>query len=264
MSRVEIDRERCARDGLCRLECPLSLLEADPDGFPVPGPRLEAACIGCGHCLAVCPKGCLRLNGLGQEDLAPAGKAPDVAPEALLEFMKSRRSVRHFADRPVPREVLAACLETARYAPSALNTQPAHYLVLTDRPVMAALSAACADVLRATGRSPDFLRAYDAGQDSILRGAPCLVVAHAKRDAPIPPATDCVIALAHLELAAHCLGLGACWAGILRHVVAAHAPARALLDLPEGHDMYGGLMLGYPRFPLRHLPPRRPLRVDWR
>jgi nitroreductase/NAD-dependent dihydropyrimidine dehydrogenase PreA subunit len=261
---LQIDRERCARDGLCVLECPLALLTADAEGWPGPGPRFEAACIGCGHCLAVCPRGCLRLDGRAQEGLPPAAAAPDVPPETLLEFMKSRRSVRHFSDRPVPRVVLEACLETARYAPSALNGQPAHFLVITDAAVIRALAEACADHLRASGRSPDFLRAFDAGQDSILRAAPCVVIAHARRDAPIPPATDCVIALSHLELAAHCLGLGACWAGILRYVVSVHAPARALLNLHDDHDMYGGLMLGYPRFALKHLPPRRPVDVVWK
>ncbi|WP_029456961.1 nitroreductase family protein [Solidesulfovibrio alcoholivorans] len=264
MSRVEIDRERCARDGLCVLECPLSLLETDIEGYPVPGPRLEAACIGCGHCLAVCPRGCLCLGGVAQESLAVATPVPDVSPGALVGFMQSRRSVRHFAARPVPRETLIACFEAARYAPSALNGQPAEFLVIEDKACIAALAAGCADLLRATGRSPDFLRAYDAGEDSILRHAPCLVLVHAPAEAPIPPATDCVIALAHLELAAHFHGLGACWAGILRYVASVHPPVRDLLALPDGHVMYGGLMLGYPRFSLRHLPPRKPLRVTWR
>lgn len=264
MPQLEIDRERCVRDGLCVLECPLTLLERDDTGYPVAGPRFEAACIDCGHCLTVCPKGCLRLSRRDQASLPLAGKVPDVPPEVLLDFMKARRSVRHFAERPVPRAVLEACLETARYAPSAMNMQPVHYLVLTGADSIHALAAACAAVLRATGRSPDFLRAYEAGEDSILRDAPCLVIAHARRDAPIPPATDCVIALAQVELAAHCLGLGACWAGILRHVAAVHEPTRELLGLPEGHEMYGGLMLGYPRFPIKRLPPRLPVRVEWR
>ncbi len=264
MPPVTIDRERCARDGLCVLECPLSLLETDAEGFPVPGPRLEEACIGCGHCLAVCPKGCLRLGEVDRSDLPAAPPAPDVPPEALVGVMTTRRSVRNFSDRPVPRPVLEACLEAARYAPSALNLRPAQFLVIQDASAIRDLAAGCAAFLRATGRSPDFLRAYDAGRDGILRRAPCLVVAHAPADAPIPPATDCVIALSHFELAAHFLGLGACWAGILRHVASVDQAVRERLALPDGHEMYGGLMLGYPRFSLTRLPPRLPLRVTWR
>lgn len=264
MPRLEIDRELCARDGLCALECPLTLIGIDPEGWPVAGPRFEGSCIACGHCLAVCPKGCLRLDGVGQDALPVAPPAPDVAPETLLGFMTARRSVRNFSRRPVPRPVIEACLDTARYAPSALNGQPTHFLVLQDADVIRALAERCADYLRETGRSPDFLLPFDAGRETILRDAPCLVIAHAASDAPIPPATDCVIALAHVELAAHALGLGACWAGILRAVAAVHAPVRELLDLPKGHAMYGGLMLGYPRFSLSHLPPRKPLRAQWR
>lgn len=264
MASLEIDRERCARDGLCALECPLSLIDIDETGYPVATAHLEASCIGCGHCAAVCPRGCLRVGGIDSDDLPDAPRAPDVLPEALCAWMTGRRSVRNFRDRPVPRGLIETCLETARYAPSALNGQPAEWLVMNDPAAIRTLAGLCADFLRATGTSPRFVEPFDAGRETILRGAPCLVVVHADAAAPIPPATDCVIALAHLELAAHFHGLGACWAGILRYVASVHPPVRDVLALPDGHVMYGGLMLGYPRFALRHLPPRKPLRVTWR
>jgi len=267
MAHLEVDRERCARDGLCSLECPITLIERDGEGFPVAAPHMETACILCGHCVAVCPEGCLRIGGEGgfsQEDLAPSPKAPNVSGQALLDWMTTRRSVRNFADRPVPREEIAKCLEAARYAPSALNGQPACWIVLERAADIRVLAGLCADYLRDTGFSPNFLKPFDAGRETILRDAPCLVVAHAAAAAAIPPATDCVIALSHFELAAHALGLGVCWAGVLRFVVGNYAPAREFLGLPPGHEMYGGLMLGYPRFRLRHLPPRKPVRVSWR
>ena len=40
------------------------------------------------------------------------------------EAMKSRRSVRAFSDRPVPREIIESCLLTAGSAPSGANHQP--------------------------------------------------------------------------------------------------------------------------------------------
>ena len=49
---------------------------------------------------------------------------------SVLELMKTRRTYRRFAQRPVPEEVVAQMLEAARYAPSAANLQPLKYLVI--------------------------------------------------------------------------------------------------------------------------------------
>lgn len=44
-----------------------------------------------------------------------------------------RRSIRAYTDEPVPKEKLDRILEAARLAPSARNTQPWHFVVVTDK-----------------------------------------------------------------------------------------------------------------------------------
>lgn len=46
--------------------------------------------------------------------------------------MQRRRTVRHFSDRPVPREVIEECLLTAGTAPNGANLQPWHFVVVSD------------------------------------------------------------------------------------------------------------------------------------
>jgi len=46
--------------------------------------------------------------------------------------MRRRRSVRHFSDRPVPREVIEGCLRAAGTAPSGANMQPWHFVAVSD------------------------------------------------------------------------------------------------------------------------------------
>ena len=48
----------------------------------------------------------------------------------LITGIKERRSVRRFADKPVPRELIAEVVEIARFAPSWKNTQIARYIVV--------------------------------------------------------------------------------------------------------------------------------------
>src|SRR5438046_991216 len=43
-----------------------------------------------------------------------------------------RRTVRMFADRPVPREIIEICLRAAGTAPSGANLQPWHFVAVTD------------------------------------------------------------------------------------------------------------------------------------
>ncbi|MFF3375085.1 nitroreductase [Streptomyces sp. NPDC002680] len=51
------------------------------------------------------------------------------------EAVSSRRAVRGFIDRPVPREVLERVMARAAWAPSASNLQPWHVYVATDAPL---------------------------------------------------------------------------------------------------------------------------------
>ncbi|MCY4097699.1 MAG: nitroreductase family protein [Rhodospirillales bacterium] len=46
--------------------------------------------------------------------------------------LKRRRTVRHFSNRSVPREVIENCLRTATTAPSGANLQPWHFVVVSD------------------------------------------------------------------------------------------------------------------------------------
>ena len=64
---------------------------------------------------------------------------PPRSDDAILERarsfyqqLRSRRSVRDFRDRPVPREVIETCLLAAGRAPSGANQQPWHFAVVTD------------------------------------------------------------------------------------------------------------------------------------
>jgi nitroreductase len=46
--------------------------------------------------------------------------------------MQRRRTVRHFPERPVPREIIEECLLTAGSAPNGANLQPWHFVVVSD------------------------------------------------------------------------------------------------------------------------------------
>ncbi len=60
---------------------------------------------------------------------------PEVMRQRAIDFraqMQRRRTVRHFSDRPVPREIIEECLLTAGTAPNGANLQPWHFVVVSD------------------------------------------------------------------------------------------------------------------------------------
>lgn len=60
---------------------------------------------------------------------------PDEMQRRSLSFyqqMQSRRTVRHFSNRPVPREIIEQCIRAAATAPSGANLQPWHFVIVAD------------------------------------------------------------------------------------------------------------------------------------
>jgi iodotyrosine deiodinase len=56
----------------------------------------------------------------------------EIRSRAFAADLARRRSVRQFSDRPVPRSVIAACVEAAGTAPSGAHLQPWHFVVIGD------------------------------------------------------------------------------------------------------------------------------------
>ena len=107
------------------------------------------------------------------------------------------------------------------------------------------------------------LERIEQGEDVVLRGAPTLVVAHAPKDDRMAQSSF-TIALTYLELAATGMELGCCWAGYFKAAVSTFPPMQQALGLPEGHQCFGAMMLGYPKFHYNRLPERKAPSIIWR
>ena len=52
--------------------------------------------------------------------------------EEFEKLLQTRRTVRDFSDRSIPRKVIEFCLQSANSAPSGANRQPWHFVVVSD------------------------------------------------------------------------------------------------------------------------------------
>jgi nitroreductase len=163
-------------------------------------------------------------------------------------------------------------IEIARYAPSGFNSQCAEWLVIGNKDELNKLGGIAADWMRwMVANMPEIaiairldkdLQLWDAGADVIFQDAPIVIVAHAEKDNQTARET-CTIALTYLELAATSLKLGCCWAGYLEKAATYFPPMKEALSLPEGHQCFGAMMVGYPRLTHHRLPTRKPPKITW-
>lgn len=52
----------------------------------------------------------------------------DIDVDNFRKVIESRRSVRKFTKKPIPEDVLDACLDLALLAPNSSNLQPGHFM----------------------------------------------------------------------------------------------------------------------------------------
>lgn len=274
MSLITISEDKCKKDGLCALECPMHIIRMpDKEHFPESIPEAEELCINCGHCLSVCPHGALTHRDTAPDSCVSVQKELIPSPEQVAHLLQTRRSARAFKDKPVDRTLIEQCIDAARYAPSGHNNEPVHWLVIHDPAQTKHLSSIVCDWMRmlVDNKMPIaqtlhldlVVNKWDKGVDCILRGAPHIVVAHADKT-DLTSQAAATIALTYLELAAHGLGLAATWAGYFHAAAAMYPPLLQELSLPENHQCFGAMMIGLPKMKYYRIPPRKPARITWK
>jgi len=268
-----IDEDKCKKDGFCANDCPAAIIRfKDKNGYPEIIPGGEQSCLICGHCVAVCPHGALNHTRLPLEACPPIEKDLAVSAEQAVQFLRSRRSIRRYKDKPVEKEKVRKLIEIARYAPTGGNRQLLEWMVVTDKEKMMETSALAVEWLRdvvagklKTAPLPYMaavIAAWEAGYDAVLRYAPALVIASAPKE-DNNGMVDLTLALSYLELAAPTLGLGTCWAGLLQGALLASPSLKEKIGLTNGHPHHYPMMLGYPKFKYHRLPERKSPKIVW-
>jgi nitroreductase/NAD-dependent dihydropyrimidine dehydrogenase PreA subunit len=273
MALFEVNQQTCKQDGICAAVCPAGLIDFQKGGYPKPILDAEKFCIRCGHCVAVCPEGSFFHSEMPYEKFPPVQKEFLLNGKHCEHFLRNRRSIRVYKDKPVLRDDIAKLIETARYAPSGHNSQCVEWLVLDNKDELIKLSGIVADWMRfMLSNMPKIalsmhmdkaLKRWEDGKDVFLRNAPSLIIAHAEKENRLAPAA-CTIALSYLELAATSMNLGCCWAGYFFGAATTFPAMMEALSIPKGHVCFGSMMLGYPKFSYKRLPMRKSPVITWR
>ncbi len=138
----------------------------------------------------------------------------------VMEAIRTKRAIRVFTDKPVPREDILKVLDAGRRAQSSKNTQPWQFVVVQDKTTLEALSkagkfaghlAGAAFAICLVSNEQNFWEAFDLGQ-----------------------------AAAYIQLEAWSLGIGSCIASIWEP-----DQAKAILGVTSDRSLNVALSFGY-------------------
>ena len=151
--------------------------------------------------------------------------------QAAIENIMTRTSIRQFKAQPVEQDKVDILLKAAMAAPTALNLQPWHFIVINDKETIALLS----------GKQPT--------------SAPLMIAVCGDTDKTMLPdgstklpdfwVEDVSAATENLLLAAHALGLGAVWTGVYP-AMDRTAEVANVLNCPQNIIPLAVVRVGYP------------------
>jgi len=145
-----------------------------------------------------------------------------IDPKIFLEFLKQRRSIRSFQDKPIPNEQIEMILEAGRWAPSASNRQLWKFIVIKNKELINTLAK---------------LAKYG----KFIAEAPILIaIIGESRKNPKWYVQDTTLVSMNMMLMAWALNIGTCWIGTLDR-----EQAKEVLGLPKENFILTILPFGY-------------------
>ena len=146
-----------------------------------------------------------------------------------LDAIYTRRSIRRYSEKKIVKEMVDKILRAAMYAPSAVNKQPWHFIVFEDKETFKSIIEVHKSASMLLEAQKAILICYD---EKLQHDEGYGII-------------DCSAATQNMLLAAHTLGLGACWIGICPRKNRMDA-LKSIFKLPASVIPFAVISLGYP------------------
>jgi len=214
-------------------------------------------------------------------------------PNDVMKLIKSRRSIRVYKDKKIPKNIIEKILEAGIWAPSAMNKQPWEFIVITDKALIAEIDKTTKNLLAnlynmytnektvkgltAMVEGPPFsVAAFDPrvmlGGFGVMAkhpelypsmDAPAIILLLADERSIGSPELNLGICGQNMNLVANSLGIKACWNGFIAAGINFFQPIKTKLGIKKPWSVATSLCLGYPRFKQEGIVPREFRPVTW-
>ena len=173
----------------------------------------------------------LTLGSCSTQENKEAAASDTDNGQAAIENIMTRTSIRQYKDQPVEQEKIDIMLKAAMAAPTAVNLQPWHFIVINDKKTIDLLAGP-----RPTNAPLMIAVCGDTNKTSMPDG---------KGKLPDFWVQDVSAATENLLLAAHALGLGAVWTGVYPAMERV-ADVANVLNCPSNIIPLAVVRVGYP------------------
>lgn len=273
---VVIDINKCTKCELCVKSCVTGAIK------PTEGLVYNDFCMGCSHCVAVCPKDAVSQSNLTGDYITDH----NISPENFENLIYTRKSIRNFKKDEIKEKTLNDFLNLMQYAPTGTNSQQTYITVLKNREKITSFSEQIISFFKKTMKlaftplTYPFMRIFigkektnklfsyknmllnlEEGKDIITYNCPVVVVFHASPDSSTPD-MDCNIQASYASLHAITLGLGTCFNGFITRGLNGNKKLKKEIGIPKSHKVYSSLLVGYPELNYKKRVIRNELKIN--
>ena len=159
-----------------------------------------------------------------------------IDPDVFLKFLKERRSIRSFQDKPISDREIEMILEAGRWTPSASHRQPWEFIVIKNKKILEKLSKS-------------------AFYGNFIKEVPVVIAIIAKiKTSPKWYLVDTSLVSMNMMLMAWALGIGTCWIGAMNR-----EKAKKIIGLGDNDHLLTILPFGYIKGDIPEPKPRKSL-----
>ncbi|NIM91491.1 MAG: hypothetical protein GTO17_11150 [Candidatus Aminicenantes bacterium] len=253
---ITINNAKCNKCGLCIKTCHEYCIELNEEGIGID----YSLCSTCTQCIAVCPNQTLSWNNISPERIDRR-----ILPSStqLKEFLKARRSERHFKKKKIPRESLEELAVMGKYSPT--NNYDIDVIIVENEEVIRQVDRICLEkanrmynlyykpkLMRWIGKrlSPEYEKQEvkfieNFKKKSIFAGATALIILVADPRIKLTE-LSAQFFLYNIQLYAKTLGIGSRQSNGGKYFLANDKKAKKILEIPKNKKIQAVLFLGYP------------------
>ncbi len=277
---MTINNDTCKKCRLCAEVCPNKIIiKTNLNEMSFRKDRI-GFCFKCGQCMAVCPTKSILIYGLSYDK--DFFSFPDYNnynyEEAFFNLIYSRRAIRNFQNKPVPKELLEKIVKAISFAPPGFPPNKIELIVVQDSEVIKKALPLMIDffefliramrnpiirmlIKKETGkqrfktmqehliplmksRLPELIKGTE---NTITRDAPAMILFLSDKNGE-DIKEDIHIAATFGLLATHSLGLGGSIMDIIPPPIEKRKELRRLFCVSDNQEVIASLILGYPKY----------------
>jgi ferredoxin len=286
-----INQETCIKCKLCIEVCPCNILGLNEKEEVYFISERESICLECGQCMAVCSTKSLQISAFSYDnDLfdLPENK---IFYDEWSNFLSTRRSIRNFKDKAVPKKIIQQIIHSIAFAPFGSAPNEVNITVVNSRKKIESALPLISEFLdnivkwienpftrfmikRKKGAETfntiknhlypiaklgNYKLEYG---DRITRDAPAILIFHANKEAE-EHTNNSLIYATYAMLSAHSLGLGATMIGIVPAAINKIKEVKEIFQIPEENEAIISVIIGYPKYKYKRAVKREKKHITW-